>query len=57
MPVKSISIRLDAELLHKFHVVADYKGRSANAEAVYLIRRAVEKFEKEHGVIDIKDNS
>lgn len=52
-----MTVRLDAELLHKFHIMADYEGRSANGEAVFLFRRAVEKFEEKHGAIDIKDNS
>lgn len=31
MAVKSVSIRIEEELLRKLHVVADYEGRSANA--------------------------
>lgn len=51
MALKSLTVRLDEEMLHKFHVMADYDGRSANGEAVILIRRAVEKFEEKHGTI------
>lgn len=54
MATKNLTVRLDAELLHKFHIMADYEGRSANGEAVFLFRRAVEKFEEKHGSIDIK---
>ena len=54
MAIKSLTVRLDEEILHKFHVMADYDGRSANGEAVILIRRAVEKFEEKHGAIKIK---
>ena len=32
MAIKSISIRIDSDLLDKLHVVADYEGRSANSE-------------------------
>ena len=32
MAIKSLSIRIDEEMLHKLHVVADYEGRSANNE-------------------------
>ena len=32
MAIKSLSIRIEEELLHKLHVVADYDGRSANGE-------------------------
>ena len=30
--IKSLSIRIDEEMLNKLHVVADYEGRSANSE-------------------------
>ena len=29
MAVKSLSIRIDEEMLNKLHVLADYEGRSA----------------------------
>ena len=44
--MKSLSIRIDEELLHKLHILADYEGRSANSEILILIRQVVEKFEK-----------
>ena len=50
---KSVSIRFDRELLDKFHVVADYEGRSLNAQVVYMVRKLVEQFEKEHGKIEL----
>ena len=36
--IKSLSIRIDEEMLNKLHVVADYEGRSANSEILILIR-------------------
>lgn len=51
MAIKSLSIRIDEELLHKLHVVSDYEGRSANSEIIVLVRREIEKYEEEHGVI------
>lgn len=54
MAIKSLSIRIDEELLNKLHVVADYEGRSANSQILILIRNCVEQFEKEHGAIEIK---
>ena len=51
MATKSLSIRIDEEMLNKLHVVADYEGRSANSEILILIRDAIEKYEKEHGEI------
>ncbi len=52
MPIKSMSIRTDDQLLHKLPVVADFEGRAACAQILYLIRKSVEKFEKEHGEIE-----
>ena len=54
MAVKSLSIRIDEEMLNKLHVVADYEGRSANSQILILIRKAIEQFEAEHGKIDKK---
>lgn len=54
MAVKSLSIRIDEEMLHKLHIVADYDGRSANSQILILIRGMIEEFEKEHGKIDLK---
>ncbi|WP_294856989.1 hypothetical protein [uncultured Oscillibacter sp.] len=52
MATKSLSIRIDDELLNKLHVVADYEGRSANSQILILIRNCVEEYEKAHGAID-----
>ena len=51
MAVKSLSIRIEQEMLDKLHVVADYEGRSANSQILILIRRCVEQYEAEHGAI------
>lgn len=53
MANKSLSIRIDETMLHKLHVLADYEGRSANAEILILIRDAVEKYEEKHGKIEL----
>ena len=50
---KSLSIRIEPELLDKLHIVADYEGRSANSQILILIRRCVEQYEKEHGEIEL----
>ena len=44
MAIKSLSIRIDEEMLNKLHVVADYDGRSANSQILILIRECVEKY-------------
>lgn len=53
MSIKSLSIRIDTELLNKLHVVADYEGRSANSQILILIRDCINKYEKEHGTISL----
>lgn len=53
MPIKSISIRVDSDLLDKLHYVSSYDGRSANGEINVLIRQLVEEFERQHGEIPI----
>ena len=53
MATKSLSIRIDEEMLNKLHVLADYEGRSANSEILFLIRDAIEEFEKAHGEISL----
>lgn len=53
MAIKSLSIRIEEEMLHKLHVVADYEGRSANSEILILIRDAIEAYEARHGKIEL----
>lgn len=59
MATKSLSIRIDSEMLDKLHVVADYEGRSANSQILVLIRDCLEKYEEKHGEIEVgkKNNS
>ena len=52
MAIKSLSIRINEELLNKLHVVADYEGRSANSQIIILIRDCIENYEKAHGKIE-----
>ena len=52
MGTKSLSIRIDEDMLNKLHVVADYEGRSANSQILILIRDCIEKYEDKHGEID-----
>ncbi len=54
MSVKSLSIRIDSEMLDKLHVVADYEGRSANSQILILIRDCIKKYEAEQGEITVK---
>ena len=53
MGAKSLSVRIEEEMLDKLHVVADYEGRSANSQILILIRDCIESFEEKHGEIQI----
>ena len=57
MATKSLSIRIDDEMLDKLHVVADYEGRSANSQILILIRDLIEQYETKHGEIKINKKS
>ena len=52
MAIKSVSIRIEEEMLDKIGYVADYEGRSVNSHVLVLIRENIQKFEEEHGSID-----
>lgn len=51
MAVKSVSIRIEDEMLKKLTYVADYEGRSINSHILVLIRESIKAFEAEHGEI------
>ena len=53
MAIKSLSIRIDEDMLDKLHVVADYEGRAANGQINVLIRDCIAAYEKEHGKIEL----
>ncbi|MBQ7084368.1 MAG: Arc family DNA-binding protein [Anaerotignum sp.] len=52
MAVKSVSIRIEEEMLEKIGYVADYEGRSVNSHILILVRESIKKFESEHGPIE-----
>ena len=49
MAIKSVSIRIEEEMLEKLGFVADYEGRSVNSHILVLIRESIKNFEREHG--------
>ena len=53
MATRSLSIRIEEEMLDKLHVVADYEARSANSQILILIRDCIEAYEKAHGEIKV----
>ena len=52
MAVKSVSIRIEEEMLHKIAYIADYEGRSVNSQVLVLIRENIKAFEEVNGPID-----
>ena len=52
MAIKSVSIRIEEEMLDKLGFVADYEGRSLNSHILVLIRNSIQSFEQEHGQIE-----
>ena len=56
MKIKSYSIRIEQDFLHKLHYMAAYDGRSANSQVLYYIKQAVAAFEKKNGPIEIAEN-
>ncbi len=56
MSVKSVSIRIEKEMLEKIGYIADYEGRSVNSHVLCLIRENIKNFENENGEIKGKIN-
>ena len=52
MAIKSVSIRIEQEMLNKIGYVAEYEGRSVNSHILVLIRENIKKFEEENGKIE-----
>ena len=50
-----MGIHIDPELHYKLKYLAAYEGRPINGEVLYLARREIEAFEKEHGKIDLPE--
>ena len=46
MAIKSLSIRIDSEMLDKLHIIAEYEGRSANGQILILIRNCIDEYEE-----------
>ncbi len=52
MAIKSVSIRIEEEMLNKIGYVADYEGRSVNSHVLVLIRENIKAFEEKNGAIE-----
>jgi len=52
---KYLGIRMDTQLHYKLGIISGYNRRSMNGQVLYLVRKAVEEFEKQHGKIEIHE--
>ena len=52
MAIKSVSIRIEEEMLDKITYIADYEGRSVNSQVLVLIRENIKSFEDTNGPIE-----
>ncbi len=52
MAIKSVSIRIEEEMLNKLSHIADYEGRSVNSQVLVLIRESIKAFEDVNGAIN-----
>ena len=52
---KHLGLRIDSQLHYKLAYISEYECRSMNGELLFLIRKAVEEFDKQHGRIEIKE--
>lgn len=46
MSLKSLSVRMEEEILDKIHVISSYEDRSANGQVLMLIKRCIKEYEK-----------
>lgn len=52
--LSKFTLRIDFELLKKFHYIARYNAHSSNHEIELLVRRHVNNFEDKHDKITLK---
>ena len=52
MAIKSVSIRIEKEMLDKLSYIAEYEGRSVNSQVLVLIRESIKSFEEQNGTIE-----
>ena len=54
MIIKNFTTRIDVEVLAKLRYIAAYEGRTANSQINVLIRDCINRFEAEHGKIELE---
>ncbi len=53
---RHLSVRIEDDLLKKFRYACKYEDRSANGQILNFIRNFVNKFESNHGKIELPKN-
>ena len=53
MGIKTLSVRLDEELLQKLRIVAAYEERSLNGQVLMIIKQRIAQYEAKHGEIEL----
>ena len=48
---KHLGIEIDPSIHRKIKYIAEYEGRSINGQILYLVRKCIESYEREHGEI------
>ena len=51
---KHLGLRIDQETHDKIFYIAEYEGRSGSGQILYLMRKCIADFEKEHGKIELE---
>lgn len=57
MNERHFGLRIDADMLSKFHYVCRYVGRSANSQLVQLILKFIADYEKKYGKIELPEQN
>ena len=55
--IKNLGLRIDKETHDKIFFIASYEGRSGSGQILYLMRKYIAEFEKEHGKIQLDDDN
>ena len=53
MAIKHFTLRIDEELLAKFHFACAYVDRSANKQLVQLVKGYISNYERTQGTIEL----
>ena len=55
--MKSLSIRIDRNLLEKLRILAERENRSLSRQITVIVRHQIEAYEKEHGRIPYQEET